>query len=150
MKIEPKVGLSCLGLLFVTLGLVSCVKLSPKYGSVTLRSPTAGELYFKREVRGLNYDVVALSTNPDCCVEANPRSDFIFGSDPLPMYYSFEDNTLNLFLTSVVTSPSNFQSSVKVVQHHLSPSEFADLQKSFKDRGLELLDVPIDEKLRCR
>jgi hypothetical protein len=135
---------------FIVLGAVCCMSLSPKHGFVALRSPGNSELYFKREVRGLNYDVVVLSTNKDYCAEPNARSDFIFASDPLPMYYSFDGNTLNLFLTSVVAQPSDFQSTVKVVQHHLSPSEFGEIQKSFKERGLELLDIPIDEKLRCR
>lgn len=150
MRITPKAGLSCLALSLVALVSVSCMKLSPKYGFVALRSPTNGELYFKREVRGLNYDVVVLSTNQNYCAESNSRSEFIFASDPLPMYYSFEGNTLNLFLTSVVAEPSDFQSAVKVVQHHLSPSDFAELQKTFEDRGLKILNVPIDEKLRCR
>jgi len=65
------------------------------------------------------------------------------------MYYSFEDNTLNLLLTSLADQPSDFQSPVKVVQHHVSPSEFADIQKNFKAWGLEVLAVPLDEKLRC-
>src|SRR5437899_996831 len=150
MQRRPKAGLSCFALLLVALASVCCMKLSPKYGFVALRSQTNGELYFKREVRGLNYDVVILSTNQDYCVEGNPHSDFIFASDPLPMYYSFEGNTLNLFLTRVVAEPADFQSAVKVVQHHLSPSDFAELQKAFKDRGLKPLNVPIDEKLRCR
>ena len=134
---------------FIVFGLVCCMNLSPKYGFLSLRSPQNAELYFKREVRGLNYDVVVLSTSKDYCKEPNASSEFIFASDPLPMYYNFEGNTLNLFLTSVGTQPSDFQSEVRVVQHHLSPSEFADTQKSFKARGLELLDVPINEKLRC-
>jgi hypothetical protein len=125
------------------------MNLSPKYGFLSLRSPQNAELYLKREVRGLNYDVLALSTNKDYCKEPNASSEFIFASDPLPMYYSFEGNTLNLFLTSVAAQPADFQSAIRVVQHRLSPSEFTDVQKSFKARGLELLDVPIDDKLRC-
>ena len=100
-------------------------------------------------MRGLNYDVVVLSSNKDYCKEPNAGSEFIFASDPLPMYYCFEDNTLNLFLTSLANQPSDFQSPVKVVQHHVSPSEFADIQKNFKAWGLEVLAVPLDEKLRC-
>ena len=138
------------GFAFIVLGLVCCVNLSPKYGLVTLHDPENAELYFKREVRGLNYDVVVLSTNKQYCDEPDSKSEFVFASDPLPMYYRFEGNTLNLFLTSVVSQPPNFQSSIKVVQHHLSPSEFGDIKKHFKEKGLEQLDIPIDERLRCR
>jgi hypothetical protein len=65
------------------------------------------------------------------------------------MYYKLEDNELNLFVTSVAAQPPDFQSPISVVQHHLTPSEFVEIQKNLKDRGLKVLDVPIDEKLRC-
>jgi hypothetical protein len=139
-----------LGLPFLILGTTCCTNLSPKYGLTVLRGTGDTDLYLKREVRGLNYDVVVLSTNKDHCAAPNADSEFIFASDPLPIYYSFDGNTLKLFLTSLVAQPSEFRSSVKVVQTHLSPSEFAEIQKNFRERGLERLDIPIDNKLRCR
>jgi hypothetical protein len=142
-------ALEFFGLVFFVTGLTACVDLSPKYGVVAVQSAQNAELYFKREVRGLNYDVVVLSSNRQFCEKADSKSEFIFSSDPLPMYYNFEGNTLNLFVTSVAAQPPDFQSPVKVVQHNLSPSEFAEMQRSFKDQGLKRLDVPIDEKLRC-
>jgi hypothetical protein len=151
MRRAYKRAVKSFALAFMVIGSVCCVNnLSPKYGFLSLRSPQNAELYFKREVRGLNYDVMVLSTNKDYCKEPNASSEFIFASDPLPMYYRFEGNTLNLFLTSAAAQPSDFQSDVRVVQHHLSPLEFAEIRKSFKERGLTLLDVPIDERLRCR
>ena len=150
MKRAHRRAVGSFGSAFIVLGLMTCMNLPPHYGVVALQSPQHAELYFKREVRGSNYDVVLLSTSKQHCGEPNSKSEYIFASDPLPMYYSFEGDTLNLFLTSLVAEPPEFQSPIKVVQHHLSPSEFADMKKDFKTRHLNQLDVPIDENLRCR
>lgn len=132
------------------LGCGACHNLSPHYGVMSLAVPNGQYLYFKREVRGLNYDVVVLSTDNDYCKEPNASSDYVFASDPLPMYYKLENGTLSLFLTSPAAIPKIFQSSIKVVQHQLSPLEFQEIEQHYKERGIELLRVEIDKTLKCR
>jgi hypothetical protein len=143
-------GALCAAIGLMTLSSLRCVDLRSKYGVVTLRGPDNQALFFKREVRGLSYEVVVLSTSNDHCREVDSTADYVFSSDPLPMYYSLENNTLNLYLTVPAAPPPTFKSPIKIAQHQLSPLEFADLKKNFRDRGLQLLDIPIDDKLRCK
>ena len=65
--------------------------------------------------------LLSFPPNKNYCDEPNAGSEFIFASDPLPIYYSFEGNTLNLFLTSTVAQPSDFQSEVRVFSAPLIP-----------------------------
>src|SRR5712691_8220678 len=67
MKRAYKLAVKFLGLALIVLETMCCVNLSPNYGLVSLRNPQNAELHFKREVRGLNYDVVVLSSNKDYC-----------------------------------------------------------------------------------
>jgi hypothetical protein len=137
-----------LGLSIVACGVSH--SLSHQYGVIILTVSNDQDMYFKREVRGLNYDVMVLSTDDDYCREADASSDYVFASDPLPMYYQLEDGTLSLYLTSPAAVPENFQSPIRVVQHQLSPLEFEDIQQHYKERGLNLLRVEIDKKLKCK
>jgi hypothetical protein len=124
--------------------------LSPQYGVISLTVSNDQNMYFKREVRGLNYDVVVLSTDGDYCREPDASSDYVFANDPLPMYYKLEDGTLSLYLTSLAAVPENFQSPIRVVQHQLSPLEFEEIEQHYKERGLNLLRVEIDKRLKCK
>ena len=125
--------------------------LSPQYGVLALSAPNGREVFFKREARLLDYDVLVLSATQDVCQEADPRRDYVFTGPARKIYYNFSGpSTLNLFVTSSATEPVEFSSSVKVIQHELDPLEYADLEKHFKDRGILLAAVPINPALKCR
>jgi hypothetical protein len=128
----------------------SCVDLSPEYGIVNLKISPSQEVYFKREVRGLNYDVLVLSPSSDHCEKPNPKSDYIFRGGPAEIYYKIEDGALTLFLTIEATPPESGSFPIKIVQNKVHPLDFVDLKKNYENRGLKRLDVKIDKMLKCK
>jgi hypothetical protein len=141
----------CFGLGVVLLGWLGCQDLRPKYGVFSLRASGGETLYFKREVRGLNYDVLTLSVDKDHCKKPDPSRDYVFDDlGPHTIYYRIEGDVLTLYLTIPATPPRNFQSQIKVEQREMAPLEFAKVANNHKERGLTLLDVPLDEDLRCK
>ena len=130
--------------------LTSCEGLSSKYGVHRLVVFEDQQVYFKREVRGLNYDSLTLSANKDHCVKPNPHHDYIYDElGPITLFYKTEGNTLEIFSTTLAKQPQSFPVSIKIVQHKLSPLEFAKLKQNYKERGLEILEVNINETLSC-
>jgi hypothetical protein len=139
--------LVCLGL---AISMLACADLSPEYGVASLKIADGRNLYFKREVRGQNYDVLVLSTNKELCAEPNPQTDYIFSSHAVTIFYKFEGDTLSLFLTSPAKAPQDFQAPIRVAQNVISNPEFIELKEKYKERGLAQLDVRLDKSLKCR
>jgi hypothetical protein len=129
----------------------SCADLSPEYGIVNLKITPSQEVFFKREVRGQNYDALVLSPSKDLCSEPNPRSDYIFKSQgPHRIYYKVEDGTLILFLTIAAPLLEEGAFPIRVVQNKMHTLEFEELQKNYRKLGLVELKVEIDRGLKCR
>lgn len=135
---------------FFLLTATSCVDLSPEYGVLNLKISASQEVYFKREVRGQNYDVLVLSPSKDHCGEPDPKSDYIFQGGPSGIYYKVENGTLTLFLTIAAIPPESGSFPIKVVQNKAHPLDFVDIKKNYQNLGLQRLDVKIDKRLKCK
>ena len=135
---------------FFLLATKSCVDLSPEYGVLSLKTAASQEVYFKREVRGQNYDVLVLSASKDHCERPNPKFDYIFRGGPSRIYYKTEDGTLILFLTIAAISPESGSFPITVVQNEMHPLDFVDLEKNHQNLGLQRLEVKIDKRLKCK
>lgn len=140
-------------LFLVVWGVVNfaCPDMSSSYGLFIVESPSGERLYFRREARGLNYDALSLSANPDYCSEPNAENDFIFvGLGPTHLFYKFEDDELHLYLVNVAKTPDKFSGKTKVIQHQLNNLEFLAMKENYKSKGLALLDISINDTLKCK
>ncbi len=126
----------------------SCI-FDSKYGLTAIESPSGEKFYFRREVRGLNYDSLSLSTSSDYCSEPDPSNAFIFHIIQPTVFYKFEGNELHLYTTAPTETPPNFSDKTKVIQHDLNNPEFLAMSENYKDRGLEIIEPPIDKSLFC-
>jgi hypothetical protein len=136
-------------ILFVATIAVGCI-LSDDYGSLRIQAPSGEEFYFRRQTRGLNYDALSLSSNPNVCVKPDPDNALIFRSlGPVEVFYKFEGNELHLYKMSTVDLPKNFSKTIKLVLHDITNPEFIALRKSYADKGLEISTVPLNPKLSC-
>ncbi len=133
------------------LATISCVDLSPEYGIESLKIADDQDVFFKREIRGQNYDVLVLSPSIDHCGNPNPKSDYIFrGQGPPRIYYKIESGALILYLTIAATAPESGDFPIRIVQNEMHPLDFVDVEKNYHNLGLKRLEVKIDEALKCK
>jgi YD repeat-containing protein len=151
----PLLTLWKIGLLAVvsvgTMTLFSCKAvddLRPQRGIVHVSLGAAGsgpEVYFKREVRGLSYDVLWISAQQDPCAPAAPKKDLIFNAQgPHAVFYKIEAGKLIVYSASPVTPATEGQLSVLVESHVLSATDFNSLRSGYNGMGLTKVDVPLN------
>lgn len=126
-----------------TLLLYACADLSPRYGSVSV---TVGDtiVFFKRESSGLNYDVVHLSASPSLEDLRGAKGDYVdsdYAAETL--YFRVAAAELHVFTGGTLYEPKTGAFPVRVVVHHLTPLEWADLRKHPEKYGATVLDVPL-------
>ena len=130
---------------------------SSEYGIVKI-SVGGNQLYFKREVRGLNHDAVILSPDENYCAEYNPDTDYKFTSMDTFIFYKIEGRILYLLEGNPtqegypykpnIIEPKNFPVKVMIVR----PDKLLVFGKEkglYKDKGLEFLEIPLDDTLKC-
>ena len=126
-------------------------ELSPYlYGIAEVKIAGKQSLYFKREVRGMNYDVLCLSTNKDPCAGADSKDDDVFSNfGGERVYYKIENDSLVLFSwTKTPSDKGRFQ--INVIPKELDPLERVELKKAPEKQGISYLDVKLDDKIKCR
>lgn len=127
-----------------------CDKTSASYGIRSVKTPAGTTLYFRRSVKGLNYDSLAIIESNDYCSEPKPDSNVVFTSQDHTVFYEFDDGSLHVFTTSAVAGPTILPATgTRVVITRLDNQEFREFTNDFSRRGLTLADVPIDETLWC-
>lgn len=122
-----------------------------KYGITEVKIPGKQPLYFKREVRGMNYDVLCLSANKEPCAGADSKYDYVFSNfGGERIYYKIENDSLVLFDIWTETPSDKGRFQVNVIPKQLSPLDFAELKKAPEKQGISYLDVKLDDKIKCR
>jgi len=122
-----------------------------KYGIAEVKIAGRQPLYFKREVRGMNYDVVCLSTNKDPCAAADSKYDYVFAnSGGERVYYKIENDSLVLFSNWIGTPSDKGRFQINVIPKDLNPLDLAELQKAPEKQSVSYLDVKLDDKIKCR
>lgn len=120
------------------------------YGTLRIEAPNGEEFYFRREMRGLNYDALSLSKDSNFCSKPNPDNALIFRSlGPVIVFYRFKGNELHLYKMSEVDVPKNFSNTIKLVLHDITNLEYIALRQTYADKGLEMSDVPMNPQLNC-
>lgn len=131
---------------------------SSQYGIVKIEVD-GKQLYFKRVVRGLNHDAYILSPDGNYCAEYNPESDYDFTSMDTNIFYKINGGVLYLLegnpkgqgndYKSNIVPPKNFP--VKVIEiKAYRLLEFGKNRELYKDKGLEFLEIPLDDTLKCK
>jgi hypothetical protein len=144
--------LLCLaGLIVLSIILSACgPDLSPAYGRVGVRVSDNAQIFFKREVRGLNYDALVISPSDSLCGMPNAKTDYVFtGMGPFDVYYKVETGRLILFTHYAATPPPDSRFPVGVVQNELGSPDFDQLKSNADGLNLRHLEFPIDERVKC-
>jgi hypothetical protein len=125
---------------------------SSNFGVVEIVMPSGERLYAKREQRGLNYDVTAISPDGNPCSSANPATDYIFRYDGNPIYLGRQQNKLRVYRYGSVQTPTTSATVSKVEVKVLGFGEFRSLQASYRQQDIEKIEIPIEapSKVLCR
>lgn len=121
---------------------VACVDLGPLYGHAELQVGGT-TIHFKRENRGLSYDVLAISMNGELHRAPDKAIDYV---DPSYqdgfLFLREEDATLHIYTAGTLYAPAN-PFPVKVVVHELSPGEYSQLRGDPTAHRVRPLHVPL-------
>jgi len=96
----------------------------PRYD---IRQISVGQtsVYFKREIRGRNYDGLSISGDGDFCNGPSPRTDFfVDGMWPGQVFYKVDGDELHIYSQSKFTPPQSGSFPVKVVQKQVEPARY--------------------------
>jgi hypothetical protein len=96
----------------------------PRYD---IRQISVGQtsVYFKREVRGRNYDGLSISGDGNLCNGPSPRTDFfVEGMSPGQVFYNIDGDELHIYSQSDFTPPQAGGFPVKVVQENVDPVRY--------------------------
>jgi hypothetical protein len=115
-----------------------------QFGTVAIPMPNGVVIYGRRESRGLNYDVLSLSPNPNPCATANPETDYIFRYDGSPLYLGHGQNDLTVYRYGSVEVPKSQLPSATINLKHLTFDEFQSVRESYQKKNIEKLDVPLN------
>ncbi len=139
-------------LALVVLGtLSSCDRRGSTHGIRDIEVSPGKHLYFKREVRGRNFDSWWISQNPDVCAELDPSTDAEFPAvGPLWFYYRIKAGKLELMGTPGLTMPQKGNLADLLHYEDLHPLDFQRLEREWESQGLTRLDdVPLNDSIVC-
>ena len=122
-----------------------------QFGTVAIPLGSGKVIYARREGRGLNYDVLALSPDPNPCAHANPQTDYVFRYDGTPLYVTQTQAGLEVYRYGSVESPRSESISMDVNIKRLTFEGFQSLEKTYQERNIRKLEVPFKTDSRgCR
>lgn len=111
--------------------------LSPQYSATELGGHAP--LYVKREVRGLNYDVWAMSSDPDPCHGPDPETDYVFeGSGPHEFVIGSEGGVTVVYARAPLRPPH--RQGVTLKSAVVSPLDWANVADLRASTGFALVD----------
>lgn len=117
---------------------------------VTLVELSGGmTVYFKREVRGNNYDELGISLDGDPCHSLDPSADYIFEGMDHVIYYATSGSAITTFSTAPLNKPREANRRIVVTNHVVDPLAWQELSRTFATRGLKRVDVDV-ANVHCR
>ena len=82
-------------------------------------------VYFKREIRGRNYEGFSISSDGNLCNGPSPGTDFfVEGMTPGQVFYKVDGDELHIYSQSEFTPPQSGSFPVKVVQKQAEPARY--------------------------
>ena len=128
--------------------MVSCDR-GTGYGISGIESPSGIKLYFRREVRGSNFDKLSLSQNPNYCSEPDPKTALIFESIDPHAFYTFVGEELHIYTMSDVSKPPILADGLSIILHKLNNQQFIRMSENYMNLGLKRADVSINSLAWC-
>jgi hypothetical protein len=84
-------------------------------------------IYFKKEIRGRNYEGLSISSDGDLCNGPSPETDFFVDSETIgKTFYKVKDNELQIYSQNEFTPPKTDNFPVKIVQRKLPNVEHSE------------------------
>ena len=111
----------------------------PRYD---IRQISVGQysVYFKREIRGRNYEGLSISSDGNLCNGPSPETDFFLDSlDVDGVFYKVEGDKLYINSYTAFTPPKSGSFPVKIVQNEDSPPAQFDKERIEKQGYTELI-----------
>ncbi|MCY7347650.1 MAG: hypothetical protein LH614_15710 [Pyrinomonadaceae bacterium] len=119
----------------------------PRYD---IRQISVGQhsVYFKREIRGRNYEGFSISSDGNLCNAPSPKTDFFVGSETIgKTFYKVKGDELQIYSQNEFTPPQTDNFPVKIVQRKLPNVEHSE-ENAIKLGYTELL-LPDDSLKYC-
>ncbi len=122
-----------------------------QFRTVAIPLGSSKVIYARREGRGLNYDVLALSPDPNPCSHANPHTDYIFRYDGTPLYVAQTKTGLEVYRFGSVELPYSGATAIDVEIKRLPIEEFRSIVGTYNERHIRKVDVSFTTDSRgCR
>lgn len=105
----------------------------PRYD---IRQISVGQqsLFFKREIRGRNYEGLSISSDGDLCNRPSPQTDYFVDQLTIAkVFYKFQGDELHIYSQNVFTPPKTGIFPVKIVQIEIFPNQYDE--DKIKKRG---------------
>jgi len=84
-------------------------------------------IYFKKEIRGRNYEGLSISGDGDLCNGPSPETDFFVDSETIgKTFYKVKGNELQIYSQNEFTPPKTDNFPVKIVQRKLPNVEHSE------------------------
>ena len=118
-----------LSLLFIFwLVQISCIGDSEN-ARYDIRQISVGQynIFFKREIRGRNYEGLSISTDSNLCDGPSPKTDYFVNSETIgKVFYKVEGDKLQIYSQSVFTPPQTGNFPFKVVQKEIPRVDYSE------------------------
>ena len=128
----------------------SCIDFVDRGPRYDLHEILVGErsVYFKREIRGRNYEGLSLSSDGTLCNGPSARTDFFVDSETIgKVFYKVEGDELKIYSQSVFKPPATGIFPVKIVQSDIPPGQ--DNEKRIQELGYVELIFSDDSLKYC-
>jgi len=140
-----------LGLLFLTAQINCSSDFDSNGGPLHgIRQVSVGQnnIYFKKEIRGRNYEGLSISTDDNLCNSPSAKTDYFVNSEtPGEVFYKVENDVLQIYSQSVFTAPQNNDFPVYIAQKYIFAQDFNE--SNALNLGFTKLSIPDDSLKTC-
>ena len=116
--------------------------LEPKVSIVDVYSSNFWQkVYIKRKVWGItgNHEFTVVSKSGDESFEPNEDNEYVY-KGLSPIFYSFRDDTLNIYVMKESKKPTEMTTRIQVNQIVLTNPQMMNLMVNYKDKGLKKVE----------
>ena len=127
--------------------------IAPQYGMVKIDISDGQKIYVKRRITGIggDHDIISISPSENACSGPNSVSDYVYpDSIHGTLLYKVENGSLVLYDTVDARNPTIGHFPIDVIQRQLTTLDYLKMKEHPEEFGLTLLEVPIDETIRCK
>lgn len=122
-------------LLFLTHLFFKLPDLSPIITIDTVKTNSNKEIYIKKKVVGISGsgDLIVVSQSPEKDFKGDDKTEYVYKGS-IDLFYSFYNDTLNIYTSSVTSIPEIFTDKITINQHKIHGSDIFELRKNDQRR----------------